>query len=204
MWEDTDVIVADTAEPRIDELVAWMEAQPTLSEEAGPAAAGAQPDAAPAPERAPRSVRESGAIAGPGRRLVGFAADEVIWSAFAVTAMASTGLGTDLTPVSVASSILLFAYRVVPVAIYGRTLGKVVAGTRVVRASDRALPGWRSAFVRWLVPSLPWTAVALLGTPAGARVAALVATTVIYGALLLDASRRGLHDRAAGTVVAIV
>lgn len=87
------------------------------------------------------------------------------------------------------------AYRVSTTALWGAGLGKWLLGLRVI--TDRTpsgpaaydLPGWGRAWRRWLVPQAP----GLIPLPGTGLLAYLPAFT--------DRRRRGLHDRAAGTVV---
>jgi uncharacterized RDD family membrane protein YckC len=85
------------------------------------------------------------------------------------------------------------AYRVVTTAKWGAGIGKTLLGLRVVVDDpDRAglqAPGWARAWKRWLVPQAP----GLLPLPATSLLAYLPA--------MRDPRRRGLHDRAAGTIV---
>ena len=77
------------------------------------------------------------------------------------------------------------------VAFRGQSVGKMVTHIKVVRFSDRGVPGpWRST-VRWValygplaVPVIGWAAMLL---------AVVIARHDRYG--------RGLHDRIAGTIV---
>jgi uncharacterized RDD family membrane protein YckC len=91
------------------------------------------------------------------------------------------------------------AYQVVCVAVWGRTLGKAAAGTRVVREEDRGPVGWRAAIVRWAVPAVPTMALAAVSDPGG--VVGLLWAIVVYSGILRDGQPRGLHDQAAGTIV---
>lgn len=82
-------------------------------------------------------------------------------------------------------------YHTVCIRLWGRTIGKTVMNTLVVRAEDGGkVDGW-SASIRALVP-LVAAAVPVIGI-------ALVA--LVYGMALRDPRRQGLHDRAAGTLV---
>ena len=82
-------------------------------------------------------------------------------------------------------------YTVGPTALWGQTLGKIAVGTRVVAESDGSLPGWRRAAVRWALPGvlgrLPYVGIWV--------------SLAIMASLVWDPRRRGLHDRAAGTIV---
>jgi uncharacterized RDD family membrane protein YckC len=92
-----------------------------------------------------------------------------------------------------AAALLVFAavYTIVPTALFGQTAGKLAVGTRVVVDGEGGLPGWRRSVVRWLV-SEGLGQLPVLG---------LVVSLVVVGSILLDPRRRGLHDKAAGTVV---
>jgi uncharacterized RDD family membrane protein YckC len=85
------------------------------------------------------------------------------------------------------------AYRVVSTAMWGAGFGKYLLGLRVVLDSPTAdsteVPGWGRSWKRWVVPQVP----GLIPLPATGLLAYLPA--------LRDARRRGLHDRAAGTIV---
>jgi uncharacterized RDD family membrane protein YckC len=90
-------------------------------------------------------------------------------------------------------AIAAVAYRVVTTAKWGAGLGKTLLGLRVVAdrpdAPSAAPPGWARSWKRWGVPQLP----GLIPLPATGLLAYLPA--------LHDSRRRGLHDRAAGTIV---
>jgi len=92
---------------------------------------------------------------------------------------------------SVAVLVFGAVYTIVPTALFGQTAGKLAVGTRVVVDGEGSLPGWRRSGVRWLVSEglgeLPFVG--------------LVISLVVLGSLLVDPRRRGLHDKAAGTIV---
>jgi uncharacterized RDD family membrane protein YckC len=85
------------------------------------------------------------------------------------------------------------AYRVVTTAAWGQGLGKLLFGLKVVVDEPSevgpVVPGWRRSLKRWAVPQAP----GLIPLPATGLLAYLPA--------MRDPRRRGLHDRAAGTVV---
>ena len=90
------------------------------------------------------------------------------------------------------------------VALKGRTIGKALFGLRVVDVATGALPGLPAAVVRWLVPVLPALMVGLLpetGLLATVRLPLALAPLAIFAGVLLPPLHRGLHDRAAGTIV---
>jgi uncharacterized RDD family membrane protein YckC len=84
-------------------------------------------------------------------------------------------------------------YRVVTTAIWGAGIGKTILGLKVVVDTHdefaTAAPGWARSWKRWAVPQAP----GLIPLPATGLLAFLPA--------LRDSQRRGLHDRAAGTIV---
>jgi uncharacterized RDD family membrane protein YckC len=72
----------------------------------------------------------------------------------------------------------------------GQTPGKKLLGTMVVMQQSGQIPSLVHSTVRWFVPGV-W--VFLPGVS--------IISVVIYGWLLFDTLRRGLHDKAARTVV---
>jgi len=90
-----------------------------------------------------------------------------------------------------ALGILGAAYTVVPTALWGQTAGKLAVGTRVVVEADGSVPGLRRSAIRWFVAQgvarLPY-----LG---------LLISLAVLASVVLDDRRRGLHDKAAGTIV---
>jgi len=93
-------------------------------------------------------------------------------------------------------ALLHMAYFCVPTVLYGWSIGKLWLGTRVVDRHTLTRPAvWRVA-VRWAVPYSPVLAGLLVGLP-GDVIGPLVA--LAYAPIAWDL--RGLHDRAAGTLV---
>ena len=137
------------------------------------------------------------ALASVGQRLAGALVDGLLTSMVVVVPLL-LGL-VDVSrlqggiPSGWALALLVFGavYTVVPVALWGQTMGKVAVGTRVVAEGDGSVPGWRRSAVRWglpgLVGRLPYVG--------------LLVSFAIMASLVLDARRRGLHDKAAGTIV---
>jgi hypothetical protein len=97
----------------------------------------------------------------------------------------------------VAGVVLMLLYLVPSTALTGQTLGKRLRGIRVARL-DGSRPGWAAALVRFGVPLLVATVLAvvlrfgLLGLP--------VAVLGMVG-WISHPNRQGLHDRLAKTVV---
>jgi uncharacterized RDD family membrane protein YckC len=85
------------------------------------------------------------------------------------------------------------AYRVVTTAKWGAGIGKFLLGLKVVvehpTGDPDAAPGWARSWRRWAVPLAP----GLIPLPATGLLA--------YVPAVRDERRRGLHDRAAGTIV---
>lgn len=103
-------------------------------------------------------------------------------------------LGDDaLLALNLATVAVAFVYETVLIARFGRTLGKVATGTRVVRAHDGTAVGWFAAAERAVVP-LAFASVPEVGFALGA---------IVYSMALLGPLRQGLHDRAAGTLVVL-
>jgi uncharacterized RDD family membrane protein YckC len=83
------------------------------------------------------------------------------WSAFGAIAANSArdsaldvdGTGPFLVAV-VLTFLLYLVYEVVMVAIFGRTLGKLAVGVRVVRVADGRRPGLIRSFLRNLTPTV--------------------------------------------------
>ena len=97
-------------------------------------------------------------------------------------------------------------YSIGAVTLAGATIGKRLLGLRVVRLASGDLPGLGAAAVRWLVPAAPGLlalgAREVQGLPSGGGSAVTtLAGVVVYLGVLVPPLHRGLHDRAAGTVV---
>lgn len=79
--------------------------------------------------------------------------------------------------------VIAVLYQIVLIAVWGRTIGKLLVGIRVVRVNDGRSPGWVKSIVRYLIINLPFLAWLVQMSP------------VFYD------SRQGWHDRAASTIV---
>ena len=205
-WDDGVLRVADVHQDAVDEMVDSIEGEELDGEDA-PAP---PPDevAAWRPPGAPGGTSPAGpVVAGSGRRLWGYVVDafvlEVLLGVYLLAERPHHGHPTFAWtwPLTVAAT----GYVVVPTAVWGRTLGKLVAGTRVVLDGDGRVPGWWRSLVRWAVPEAP---VLVLGAFAAVPVlrftSIVVWPVVVYGPVLGRPWHRGLHDRAAGTVVVVV
>jgi uncharacterized RDD family membrane protein YckC len=82
-------------------------------------------------------------------------------------------------------------YNIVGVAVYGYTVGKRIAGIKVVNRNDGGRVTWTNASLRALIP----TAVQLV------PVVGPGLSLVVYLRAVFHPLRQGLHDVAAGTIV---
>lgn len=127
--------------------------------------------------------------------------------------LAAVGLGlARVLPASGAWIVvigLLVANGVVLVATTGRTVGMHVLDLRIVDAIDGRSPGWLRSTVRFGVLAGPGVILAALGPLAGPgldqvlRGVANLWLVVCVAPILVDPYRRGLHDRAAATLVVV-
>lgn len=96
------------------------------------------------------------------------------------------------------SYAVVAAYQVALVARRGQTVGKVAMGTRVLDVNSGSTPSWKQSVVRWLVVIA--FGVASLVVPALDPIEVLY-TIVVLAPIIRPPLHRGIHDRAAGTVV---
>ncbi len=89
-------------------------------------------------------------------------------------------------------------YEIVLVARRGQTLGKATMGTRIVNRESGALPDTLHVALRWLVLSAGSLVALVVPEVANLNVAYLIA---VLFPVLRPPLHRGLHDRAAATVV---
>ncbi len=133
-----------------------------------------------------------------GRRIGGALVDQVLVLAPVVIVAFGVGWrpGDEIDTAALlwaeaATAVIAFAYETLMVGRWGRTVGKFAAGTRVVDATDGGRLGWYAAAQRAVVP-LVAGAVPGLG---------LLLASFVYGRAFFDPLRRGIHDRAAGSLV---
>ncbi len=136
-------------------------------------------------------------VAEPWRRFVGFAIDWMFLVMIALVIVSALGIdlgGGDAlrlpTSARFVQGLVVAAYYIGFTVSGGQTPGKMLIGTRVVMERTARIPGLGPSALRWLVPGV---FVFLPGVS--------VVSAVIYGWLLFDTRRRGLHDKAAKTVV---
>jgi len=149
----------------------------------GKAAAKPQVKADPVPERRPGErydlpVTGVGAVAGLGRRLLGFVVDCVV-----AALITSPFVHVHLTSPSATQSasywslLTWFVITVIGTGFFGVTPGMALVGIRVAPLEGRPMLGLWRAVIRAILVML------------------------IVPAVIWDVDRRGLHDRAAGTIV---
>jgi uncharacterized RDD family membrane protein YckC len=177
-WDGPELVVSEDVEEQVDGLIDFLEAGPgrTLW--------------APAASRAGRP-------AGPLPRIGGTLVDLLALIVVPLPFVALVPRGS--TAAEVMLQAVYFSYFFVPVAIWGRTLGKIAARTKVVRFGSEQPPGWSLALARALVVGIPLALPYALGSVGEALSLGLLFT--IYAPLLWRRDRRGLHDLASGTQV---
>ncbi|MEY2443842.1 MAG: hypothetical protein QOC57_2469 [Ilumatobacteraceae bacterium] len=133
-----------------------------------------------------------------GRRIAGLVLDQLIVAFPAAIIILALGFMPSDTVTSrsllifnVCFTTAIFIYQTVMVALFGRTVGKMALGTRVVRLVDGGRPGWSEATMRALLP-LALGAIPRVGVFLG---------VMVYSLAMWNPLRQGLHDRAAGTLV---
>lgn len=212
-WRDDSVVVPRAKQDEVDDLVELVRAQDDTASRpdlARPDLARPDPEqsepASPMEDAEEATEHDDGALplAGPGQRLVGALVDSVVLGLLLWVSRAAFTPG----PSKWASAFTLAlgaAYEIVGVALWGRTVGKVVARTRVVMLDDRSIPGVAGATRRWVVPAaFGLLALALPSDGSVARAVFLLGPVwgaVVFLGVLSNRRRQGLHDRAAGTVV---
>lgn len=132
------------------------------------------------------------------RRLVGYAIDQAVVLLPVVVLMLAIGVRfgnvrENALQINIIFVSVNFSYQFLMVGLWGRTLGKFAVGTRVIRADTGDEVLWYSSAIRALVP---------LAAGVIPKIGQLL-NVFIYVPALVDGRRRGLHDRAAGTIVAL-
>ena len=155
-------------------------------------------------------------LASPGRRLAARAVDWAIGTFAWIVVSILTNPPASSDPITFYNSFAIAAlivlglgacYEISMIAFRGQTIGKAVAGARVVRADDGMVPGAMRATLRWLVVAAPRLPVVLALTLGGEALASAalwlvwVPWTIMYASLLWGRDHRGWHDKAAGTIV---
>ena len=133
-------------------------------------------------------------------RFLAAAADGVLMFVVGMLLVRLLRTGGTVRPFMLAVTAI---YTIGTVALTGRTLGKRLFGLRVADVETGGVPAPGAAVIRWVVPAAPGLLLALApgGVPDAVAVPLSLAPLVIYWGVLLGPLHRGLHDRAASTVV---
>jgi uncharacterized RDD family membrane protein YckC len=154
-------------------------------------------DLGPAADRASDRSRHPSAglglpLAPYSKRFLGFAIDALAFLTVAlVLGFVGQTVGFDPAIGLLAGVVAWFAVSAVMHARTGRTLGKTMAGTRVVDATTGGPVSMTRSTLRGLVQFLPVTLAA----------GGILVIVVVHGAVLILPDRQGLHDRLARTLV---
>ena len=108
----------------------------------------------------------------------------------------SRALSTFITILGTVLSVIFSLGAMIGVPLFGWSIGKLVAHTRVVSARSQRTPSLWRVVVRWVVPYLPVIVSLTVGLD-GDLVGLAIA--FVYLPIMLDL--RGWHDRAGGTLV---
>ena len=198
-WDGAHLLVPRVREAEVDEIVDELDGEApgenSIEDEVG--------NGSPEDE----AGRGPGDIAGPGRRFVGSLVDTVVLTPVTVPlsrVVLHIGRNSPAGPrLAVLGAPAMYA--IVGVAVWGRTLGKLVAGTRVLNESTGRPPGWWRATLRWVAQALVELAALFFArrTAVALPLIEVVYLPVLYGGILWDQNRQGLHDKLAGTIVVV-
>lgn len=131
-------------------------------------------------------------VASPWRRAIGAYIDAIVVGTMFAVARESGSPSWVLLPLSA-------LYVVAMTGLWGRTVGKFATGTRVVHALDLGPATWRQSLGRWA--HVGWIGIAATLVGGDAALLLFLLQVVAYAPILWDSQARGLHDRAAGTIV---
>lgn len=169
---------------------------------------GSPPPAPPTPPVADDSG-EAGAIPTLRTRVLARLFDELVLALprFALTLpflrLEPGGGFTSKSPswaVAVSMVMIPFVYDFVSVALMGATPGKALVGIKVRSAVDGGRIAAYQAGLRAIIPVVGVALALAIPVPALSGLLSL-STPLIYASVIFDARRRGLHDKAAGTIV---
>lgn len=143
------------------------------------------------------------AVASPGWRLLAYLVEAALSLVTGLTARALLPDGARTIP----NTVLVVGSGIVLVAVAGRTVGMWVCRLRIVVPPSSGPPSWGTALVRFAVAT--WPALLLeIAQRAGwaltirwLPLVQLVWWIACFGPILTDDRHRGLHDRAAHTLV---
>ena len=134
------------------------------------------------------------------RRLVAQVIDQVVVGAPVVGFGYTIGVhisgdvsDNKLLVLNTAFVCVAFLYECVMIAMLGRTVGKMLMRTRVVRIDTGGSMPWTSSAIRALVPLAT-------GVIPGVGV---FATLAVYSVAFFDKRHQGVHDKACGSIVVL-
>jgi uncharacterized RDD family membrane protein YckC len=131
-------------------------------------------------------------IASPWRRAIGAYIDAIV---VGLLFSVARGLGSPAWVVLPLAGL----YVVAMTGLWGRTVGKLATGTRVVDALDLGPVSWRQSLGRWA--HVGWIGIAAGLVGGRAALLLFLLQVVTYAPIVWDSQARGLHDHAAGTIV---
>jgi uncharacterized RDD family membrane protein YckC len=107
-------------------------------------------------------------------------------------AQAGSVLGSLLAGLFFAA-VLAYVYEIAMTTLWGRTVGKMIVGARIVRTADGRKPNLGNSFLRWLAPGLG-ALIPFLGS---------LGSLLVLLSPTFDSSgrRQGWHDKMASTLV---
>lgn len=142
-------------------------------------------------------------LAGPWLRVGALLID--IIALFLISAVLTVPLLIFLSPVQdwAVQFVVQATYGVLPVALWGRTVGKLIVGVRIVNADGVSSPGLVAAIVRGVLqPGLPFPALLMpVALVVLINLSSVAAVLISFVLLFADAERRTLWDRLARTRV---
>ena len=133
-----------------------------------------------------------------GRRIVAFLMDFLLVGVLVTVVAPAFGVslsdvGSPPFPAAylIGAVVIFAAYHIAFIAWRGQTVGKMLMNIRVVDDTSGTLPTLSSATLRWLIPGAASASLSLTW----------IAWPIIYGWVLFDIKRQGVHDKVARTVV---
>jgi uncharacterized RDD family membrane protein YckC len=182
VFDGDHVTVSDSNAPLLVEALAWVN-----SEVRSPPQGFYE---RPRPFR--RTLDDGSVIASRWRRIAGAYVDSIVIGVPFATAHRLGLSSWALFPLSA-------LYVIGMTGRWGRTVGKLATGTKVVSVVGRPRLTWRQSGARWVEVGWIGIAAGLVGGDAALLLFLLQA--VVYAPVLWDPLGRGLHDRLADTIV---
>ena len=181
---DTEAVsVAGRDSDALHEALAWISDEVDVTAEKYPT---------PHPFR--RTLDDGTTVGSRWRRLVGWYVDGAVLAAVYI-ALWVVGVSWWVSiPVSA-------VYTIGITRAWGRTLGMLATGIKVVDGESRNRPGWMQSSIRWSVMTAPWIASAVVGDNWQIQLILIVTQIAIYAPILWDQRGQGVHDLASRTMV---